>query len=223
MSENAEQTEEQIVEQLYAFVASEMKAGADKATITAKLIDQGAERHAAEQSVSTIYRQIAESVRAEQYTQSALIPGIFGGVLAALVGGAVWTGILVTTEYELGIVAWGIGALCGYAVVHFAGGRKGIPLQLVAVLSGVLGVLAGKYLSFFYVMKQIFEEEAGDGAVVPLSAVFSPDVVQLFVDNVGSMLGGYDILWVGLAVFTAWSIPKGSGIHLPEEPAIGIG
>ncbi|MEW6051552.1 MAG: hypothetical protein AB1644_10880 [Candidatus Zixiibacteriota bacterium] len=42
--------------------------------------------------------------------------GILGGLAAAIVGAVAWAIITVVTDYHLGIVAIGIGFLCGYAV-----------------------------------------------------------------------------------------------------------
>jgi hypothetical protein len=44
--------------------------------------------------------------------------------------------------------------------------------------------------------------------------MFSEKVIQFFAENIGSMVGGFDILWVILAVITAWRIPKGLGINI---------
>ena len=45
-------------------------------------------------------------------------------------------------------------AIVGFGVVRFAGGAKGTPLQVVAVVSSVLGIVIGKYISYAYFFKQ---------------------------------------------------------------------
>jgi len=218
MSEEETGTQEEQVQQLYAFVAAEMKTGANKADIAAKLQEQGVGRTDAEQMVDTIYREIAAVVQKEQFTPGALMPAVVAGILAAALGGAVWAGIVVVTDYEVGFVAWGIGALCGFTVVLATRGRKGRPLQIVAVASSVLGILIGKYFTFYYFLTQMVADEQGTESVDWASAL-SPEVIQIFTENIGSMLGAYDLLWVGLAVFTAWGIPRGSGISVPDSAA----
>jgi hypothetical protein len=40
------------------------------------------------------------------------------------------------------------------------------------------------------------------------------EVIYDFIEDIGSMVSGFDILWIILAVITAWRIPKGLGIKL---------
>jgi hypothetical protein len=39
-------------------------------------------------------------------------------------------------------------------------------------------------------------------------------MMQVFVQTLPEMVSFYDLLWVGLAVFTAWGIPKASGFKI---------
>lgn len=221
MTDENQTSEEEQVQQLYAFVAAEMKSGADKSAIAAKLVEGGTPRAEAEQLVDTMHREITKMVEQEQFSAGGLVPALVGGILGALVGGAVWAGIVVVTDYEVGFVAWGIGALCGFAVVMFTRGSKGFPLQVIAVVTSVLGIAIGKYFSFYHFLKQVVIEEEGAEAAEQLS-VISPNVIAYFVQTLPQTLGLYDLLWVGLAVFTAWGIPKGSGIPA-QRPSGPIG
>ena len=54
------------------------------------------------------------------------------------------------SDYEVGFVAWGIGFVAGSAVVLATRGAKGPRLQVIAVVSALLGILLGKYLSFAF-------------------------------------------------------------------------
>jgi hypothetical protein len=139
--------------------------------------------------------------------QIAILPALFGGGLAAAVGGGIWALIVILTGYVIGYMALGIGLLCGYAVVLFSKGGKGVPLQVVAVLSSVLGIVIGKYGTFFHFLKKAVAKQHGEAVAANVS-LFSEKVLQVFVYNIGSRLSGFDILWVLLAVITAWSIPK---------------
>jgi hypothetical protein len=42
--------------------------------------------------------------------------------------------------------------------------------------------------------------------------MFSVEMAEIFAANASTILNGFDILWVILAVLTAWRIPKGLGI-----------
>ena len=50
-------------------------------------------------------------------------------------------------------------------------------------------------------------EEVGAEAVAELS-MFSAGVIQLFGMSLTAMLSGFDLLWIFLAVATAWGIAK---------------
>ena len=221
MNEERQASEEQAA-QLFQFVAGEMKAGTDKSGIAAKLQEQGMDRTESEQLVDTVYRQVAEAVKQEAFSPASLIPALVGGVVAALIGGAVWAGIVVLTDYEVGFIAWGIGALCGFAVVMASNGRKGVPLQIVAVATAMLGIVIGKYFSFYHFLKQYLAEEEGAEAAQQVS-LFSMGLVQYFVQTLPGMLGLYDVLFFGLAILTAWGIPRGSGIKVPSGATGPIG
>jgi hypothetical protein len=137
----------------------------------------------------------------------SLARAIGAGLVAAIVGGVVWAFIVKISEYEVGFVAWGIGFLVGTAVVFATGGAKGPRLQVVAVVLALVGILIGKYLGFALVVQ---EEAESFGESIGL---FSGDMFEIFQDNLGDVFGVFDLLWVGLAVFSAWRIPQ------PEEAA----
>jgi hypothetical protein len=66
------------------------------------------------------------------------------GLLAGLVGAAVWAAISYYANFEIGWIAWGIGGLVG--VVMFATSQEGSPaLGGFAVLITVLSIAGGKY------------------------------------------------------------------------------
>lgn len=142
--------------------------------------------------------------------QLAILPALLGGGLGAAVGGSIWALIVILTGYVIGYMALGIGLLSGYAVVLFSRGGKGMPFQVVAVLSSVLGIAIGKYSTFFHLVKKAVAKQHGEAAAANVSFL-SEKVLQVFVHNIGSMLSGFDILWVFLAVITAWRIPKAIG------------
>jgi hypothetical protein len=163
--------------------------------------------------VERIYFQMKKTVSEEEYSGEVLFPALLGGLIAAVMGGAIWGGIAIWTGYEIGYVAWGVGLLCGMGVVMMSQGQRGMALQVIAVVASVLGIVIGKYMSFFDSVKGIVAEERGAEAVATLS-MFSMEMVQFFGENITAMASGFDLLWIGLAVYTAWSIPKASGLKI---------
>ena len=92
-------------------------------------------------------------------------------------------------------------------------GKRGMPLQIIAVVASVLGILIGKYVSFFDAVKGIVATERGAEAVETMS-MFSMGMIQFFGENITTLASGFDALWIVLAVYTAWSIPKASGLKI---------
>lgn len=141
----------------------------------------------------------------------SLLPAVAAGLVAAIVGGIAWGVIVKVSEYEVGIVAWGIGFIVGTAVVLATRGAKGPRQQVIAVACALIGILLGKYLSYALIVQ---EEAESFGQSIGL---LSSDMFSFFREDLGDVFGLFDLLWTGLAVFTAWRIPQ------PDEPEAGLG
>jgi len=87
-------------------------------------------------------RSFMQRRKAEQSMPLALV----AGVVAALVGAAVWAVATDTTGYQIGWMAVGVGFLVGFAV-RFLG--KGIerPFQYVGAACALLGCVLGNYFA----------------------------------------------------------------------------
>ena len=200
-----------VVEKLYEYVIEQMNAGADKPTIAQKLIEMGMQKNDADSLIDVICSQIVRTAAAEKPTPSSIVPAILGGLVAALVGGYLWGLIASWTGYVIGYMAWGIGVLCGFAVVFATSGKKGWPLQLTAVFTRIIGILAGKYCTFCSHLEKYVLKEYGSDAASNVTLI-SSKVFSIFSENLGSLMSGFDLLWFGLAIVSAWTIPKGIGL-----------
>ena len=118
----------------------------------------------------------------------------------------VWAFIVKISDYEVGVAAWGIGFLVGSAVVLAARRRKTTALAAIAVVAALVGILLGKYLSFVFIARDELDESFG---------FLSRDTWNLFMDNKGIVFSFWDVLWIGLAVVTAWRAAFPGG---PNEP-----
>ncbi|UCF20874.1 MAG: hypothetical protein JSU87_05565 [Gemmatimonadota bacterium] len=210
---NQPSTGQEAFERLSSYVLDQLQAGADRESVKAKLVAGGLRRDTAGEVIERVCERAARALDAERFTGSTILPALLGGIAAAALGGFTWGLIVRFTGYAIGWVAWGIGLLAGFAVLIMAKGRKGVPLQLVAVTSAVLGIAVGKYLTFFYSLRDYVAEEYGVEAVTELS-LFSAGVAQFFVDSIGVFVTGFDALWILLAVGTAWGIPKARAMNL---------
>jgi hypothetical protein len=143
----------------------------------------------------------------EERSGTALTAAL-AGLGAAVVGGIAWGLIVKWTDYEIGFAAWGIGFIVGTAVVFGAQGKRGLPFQFVAVVLALGGIVLGKYLAFVWVGQDVL------GKVGLSLPIFSTDTVRVFWDNRSDVFGGWDLLWAGLAVVTAFRIPQ----HEREQP-----
>lgn len=141
-----------------------------------------------------------------QGTPIRLLMGAVGGLLAAVVGAFIWGQIINLTDYEAGIVAIGMGFLCGYAVLKLSQGGSGFLYQLIAVGSSVLGIFFGKYYGVYILFRKVMVEDYGSEILNELPSLFSGDMFFFFLEILPEFLSFYDILWVGLAVYYAWKM-----------------
>jgi len=71
---------------------------------------------------------------------------IWLGALAGLVSALVWFGVVVVTDYQLGIVAVGVGWLVAQAVMFGAGKRRGGALPWISLIVTGLAMILAEYL-----------------------------------------------------------------------------
>lgn len=72
-----------------------------------------------------------------------LVLGILGGLVAAIVGAAIWMGITVATGMHIGFVALGVGALVGFAI-RVAGHGSSMIFGICGAIFTFLSCLGGE-------------------------------------------------------------------------------
>ncbi len=195
-------------EQITAFILSEMKKTSDQRTMRAKLESRFMLPAETAQMVIDQTVPIAlQQAEREKFETHHFPMAIAGGLLAALIGGGVWAAVTYFTEYEAGYIAIGVGLLAGYAVVWMTGGRKGFILQIIAILSGLLAIAIGKYFAVYFIVKKVVAEQYG-ASIADSISFLSPDFWEGFKEVFWEILSPYDVLWVVLAVYSAWKIPQ---------------
>jgi hypothetical protein len=125
---------------------------------------------------------------------SSMPKALIAGVVAALVGAAIWGGIEVLTGYQIGWIAIGIGFLCGFAV-RFAGKGTGMPFRVVGATCALLGCALGALWAFDHELSKELTKRGMEGLEFGLM-----DKVQMMRENTGPMT------WVifAIAVFQGW-------------------
>jgi hypothetical protein len=137
--------------------------------------------------------EISEKLRLEQNLPFAVI---FGSI-AALVGAALWAAITVATEYQIGYMALGVGALVGVAV-RYTG--KGID-QIFGILGAALSLAGCVFGNFLSIVGMIAKENSLNFFDVFSNFQFNM-IVQIMVETFSPM----DIVFYGLAVYTGFKL-----------------
>lgn len=80
------------------------------------------------------------------------INAILGAVGGAIVGAIVWAVIAVSTGYEIGWIAWGVGGAVGYGAYALEG--RGKTSGIVCALLAAVAILSGKYMVIHHFVNQ---------------------------------------------------------------------
>ena len=102
------------------YVRTQLQNGNDEETIISELGKSGVEANAARRLVDSMKLQAANAPMPNMAASSTIQSAILGGLIAALVSGFIWGGIIIATGYEIGWVAWFVGGACGYSVLLFS-------------------------------------------------------------------------------------------------------
>jgi hypothetical protein len=135
-----------------------------------------------------------EAQRAMQFfrEEQNLAMGTLYGLIAAFVGAAVWAGVTIATDYQIGWMAVGIGFLVGIAV---RAGGKGID-QVFGIVGAVLALI-GCLLGNLFTVAWFVSQQYG----VPIAEVLSGLDLESAMEFVSSTFQVMDLLFYGLAIY----------------------
>ena len=137
---------------------------------------------------------------------------LVAGAVVALLGGLGWAAVGISTHYDVGILAWLIGAATGYAIVAVAGGPVDAAAQVAAGLFAAAGIMVGKYVIFVHQLREVL------GAYTSLTKTslsigyLDGRARHLFFSDFSSIVRPIYILWVALAFFAAYRMAGGGRI-----------
>jgi hypothetical protein len=98
-------------------------------------------------------------------------------LLAAGAGALLWAGVAYFTGYEVGYVAWALGAGVGAATVKFGG--RGTACAAAAAVLTLAGIAGGKLLGTRFVVEQQFREVCAETFTPALHAELVTDAADL--------------------------------------------
>ncbi len=153
-----------------------------------------------------------------KYAETTQLPPIAlaaaGGV--ALAGALAWGFMISSAGYELGWLAWGIGAAIGYACRQMGG--RGMGAALICGALAVVSIFAGKYIG---ASERINDEREkfealltpADDPEVPSAALreIFEEALPTPTELVQRKLGGFDLLFIALGVGSAFTLAGRGG------------
>ena len=121
-----------------------------------------------------------------------LVVGGMAGLTAAVAGAAVWAGVTVVTEYQIGWMAVGLGFLVGIAIRTMG---RGID-QVFGVVGAVMA-LVGCVLGNVFTIAWYISAQTGSS----LMSVLTQLDMELMIDLITESFQVMDILFYGLALY----------------------
>ena len=103
--------------------------------------------------------------RRPQVAENSLPPAaLAAAIAAALIGAVVWAVIVKTTDYEIGWIAVGIGALIGAVAGKL--GARGFAAGVVAAALALLSIAGGKVAGFSLILTDLEEESIAENCTL---------------------------------------------------------
>jgi len=144
-------------------------------------------------SVQKNYAYAIQQLQEEENFPLAIIAGL----LAALLGAGIWAGFTVVTEYQIGIIAIGVGFLVAFSI-RLAGKGLTIKFQVLGALFSLLGCAAGNFFTVCYYIAQ----NEGIGFFEILTLINPSAIPNLMASTFSAM----DIVFYGIAVYEGYRL-----------------
>ena len=126
-----------------------------------------------------------------------------GAILGGAVGALAWWGVTVLTHIGFGLVAVVIGLLVGHGTLRFAGGKRSLGLQVIAVVVGALSFLVAVFLVNMTFLNAALAQR-GDAFRV----TFPPPSLEAFYRVIAANFGIMKLVFLAIIVYEAWFIPR---------------
>lgn len=126
---------------------------------------------------------------------------VLGGLVAAVVGALIWAVITVTTKFQIGFMAVGVGFLVAWAVRTLGKGRTQV-FGIIGGLFAFLGCILGNLLSAC----GFIAADGGQSVVsVALKVLATPSAM---VEILQATFSGMDLLFYAIAVYEGYKLAR---------------
>lgn len=136
----------------------------------------------------------AQAFRQQRESEQSLPLAVLGGFVAALIGAGIWAAVTITTKYQIGWMAVGVGFLVGYTV-RFLGKGVSSSYGIVGAAFALIGCLLGNLMS---ACGFLAEETSGSFMQVFLGSLQQP---ALAMELLQATFNPMDLLFYGIAVY----------------------
>lgn len=154
--------------------------------------------------------QVRSVIARNVFTADSFLRAAGAGLAVGLGCAVAWAVIVHVTNVEIGIVASFIGYAVGKAVVKASGKRRGTALQWLAAALSVVGIIGGKLLLVSWTIVDFCNQKN----IAPTPGKVTAALVRLLVDQPSAVFSGFDLLWLGLAVYAAFRLCKAPRITI---------
>lgn len=139
----------------------------------------------------SIEEKITQDLRKYQEFGYAII----GGIASALIGAAIWAVVTVSTNYQIGYMAVGVGLLAGFAVRFFGAGVD-VQYRVVGAACALFGCMLGNLFSQVW----FIAESESLGYFETLGYLNFEIIRDLFQETFSFM----DVLFYGIAIYEGY-------------------
>ena len=126
-----------------------------------------------------------------------------GAILGGAVGALAWWGVTALTKIGFGLVAVVIGLLVGHGALRFAGGKRSVGLQVLAVTVGTLSFLVAVFIVNMTFINAALAQQGAAWRVT-----FPPPSVNAFYQVIAANFGIMKLVFLGIIMYEAWFIPR---------------
>lgn len=143
-----------------------------------------------------------QAARRQPATATNVVGGFLGGLVAAVLATAMWYGVVVVTQYQIGLVAIAVGFIVGYGVVLGANRRGSVVLVPISVILTLLALVASEYLIVAHFVGQEFAAEG-----LSIDVLQPPDfIIGVVTDSLQA--DPLTLAFWAIALFQAFAIPS---------------